>query len=200
MEIYASSRNFEEYGVNQTQWEEEYKDLITSVEPPHGIIDYTFYTIKLQESDYNWLKVNTHFIEYKASSENIENEHLIGDNIFIQNINNEISNNHFFKANVNELITMGCQFDVDSYQEYMSFFLSSENRLSVNLANDFSAVDSCFSFPLFKYILANNAESDPANCFFTFVNAENNGYKTIAFKVNFSDGNKKYYDFTHDPM
>jgi len=199
MEIYATSQNFVEYGIIQQEWEQENKSFIIHTEPPHEPINYTKYTIKLDLSDSDWLKINTHFIDYEASSDNIENEHIITNKTYIQDIEQQISTNKYYRANVMDLIELGCQFNQDSYAQYMSFMLSSENKLFVNLVNNFNDAARNFSFPFFKYILVNNAEGNPENCFFTFVNIVD-GDSKLAVKVNFSNGDKEYYDFSDHPL
>lgn len=199
MEIYASSRNFVEYGINQTDWEHENRDYIIKITPPTSGFEYTLYTIDLTNSDFNtppsWLKTNTHFIEYDMSMANIEAEHLITDQQMIIDIDGEISKNKDATQNLDEIKKMGGAFDVDSYETYMSLSLISKD-LNITVVNDYSSSGNCYSYPFFKSILFNNPGANLEKCCFTFVNISVDGISTIAFKVNFGNGLNKYYDYT----
>lgn len=199
MEIYASSRNFEAYGINQEEWENENQGYILKISPPVPGFEYTLYTIVLVDADFetppSWLKKNTHFIEYDLSMTNIENEHIINDEQIISIIQNKILSENCAILSLSEMKKNGAAFNVDSYQTYMSLFLNS-NDLSINIVNDYSSTANCYSYPFFKSIFFNNPGADIEKCRFYFVKISIDDNQTIAFKVNFGNGLDKYYDYT----
>lgn len=203
MEIYASSRNFSEYGIDQAEWELENKDYIINIQQPSAGFEYTLYTIYLVSSDYNttpsWLKTNTHFIEYDMSMNNIEAEHLITSQQTIQDIDAEILKNNCVSLSLTQIQNKGGAFNVDSYQTYMSLSIDSK-ELSIRIVNDYYYPGDCYSFPFFKSILFDNPGVDLQKCCFYFVNIPIDIITTIAFKVNFGNGIVKYYDYSGSPM
>lgn len=203
MEIYASNRNFEEYGINQEEWEDENKDYIIKITSPTPGFAYTLYTIYLTSSEFNsspsWLKTNTHFIEYDLSMNHIEAEHIIDNQQIIADIETEIWKDNASIESLDQLERIGAAFNVDSYQTYMSLSLVSK-QLSLVVVNDYSSTSNCYSYPFFKSIFFNNPGADREKCCFYFVNISIDNTQTIAFKVNFGNGNVKYYDFSYQPM
>ncbi|MFN8275320.1 MAG: hypothetical protein U0X58_10640 [Flavobacteriaceae bacterium] len=203
MEIYASSRNFSEYGIDQEEWEHENQNYITKITPPDPSFEYTLYTICLVSSDFNtppsWLKTNTHFIEYDLSMNNIEAEHNITSQQIIEDIDAEISKNNCVSLSLTQIQNKGGAFNVDSYQTYMSLSITSKD-LNISIINDYYYPGNCYSYPFFKSILFNNPGADLQKCCFIFVNISINSNSTIAFKVNFGNGSVKYYDYSGSPM
>jgi len=203
MEIYASSRNFEEYGVNQQIWEETNQNYIVDIKPPTPGQNFTLYIISLISADFDyppsWLKTNTHFIEYDMSMNNIETEHIIDNQQIIDNVEAEISKGNAAIESLDELEKKGAAFNIDSYQTYMSLSLVSK-QLSLVVVNDYSSTSNCYSYPFFKSIFFNNPGADLEKCCFYFVNISIDDNLTIAFKVNFGNGNTKYYDYSGSPM
>ncbi|MBS7785777.1 hypothetical protein KIH23_00580 [Flavobacterium sp. CYK-55] len=203
MEIFASSQNFEKFGIDQQEWEIENENYIINIDPPSPKIGYTLYTIMLVDSDFDnppsWLKTNSDFIDYTLSSENIENQHLIRDHQINAAIDNLISEGASINITGANLISQNCSFDNKSYQEYMSFAIDG-NSLSIDIVSNFERGINCFSYPLFWAIKNNNNEKNIQNCIFNFVQIAIDGNVTVAFKLNFQGGNAKYYDFTNHPM
>lgn len=199
MEIYASNRNFERYGINQEIWERENFDHIIHIEPPTSGFPFTLYTIQLDASDYeippSWLKLNSDFIEYELSANEIENAHIIDNISTKEEINELIAMGHSINLTGKQLLEKKCSFSRQSFNDYMSLTIQ-EKKLYIDLINDFQENLNCYSFPFFWTIKFNNQETKIENCVFNFVPIEINQIATIAIKVNFSNGNKEYYDFT----
>ena len=205
MIIYANSLHF----VNDRErinWELANESFILSTTRPNGSITYYQYEISFtliifKPKTDRWLKLNSKHIDYNKSKSNIEQSHLLPNNLF-KKIDDEVQAGRFCKISAFEIkkLNLKC-FESTSYEDYMLFELDNKNEISISYLADYDENKDCYSYPFFKSILDNNNISDLKNAVFTFVKSDIYGL-TIAFKVDFLYGTSvitKYYDFSHNP-
>lgn len=206
MELFVNSIKMTE--VFRKDWELENNNFIKVIKMPDLINNYYIYTIFIDENDPalakkpSWLKVNSDYIDFNLSKDNIEKAHLIFDTDVTKEIDNIIAGTKSVKEVKmgHELIKMGCLFDSHDYRKYMNFKFNTNQNIEVVILDDYENNNfHCYSFPFFKSLMVNNNESNPENCKFTFLKILIENKEAIAFKVEFSNGVVKYYDYSQNP-
>lgn len=147
----------------------------------------------------DWIAQNGQYVCYNESKKTIENAHLIdvSENID-EEIDDKIRNGNSHRLSVIEMKDLGYVFDRETYDNYMQLNIINK-KLQRAVIDVYDKTKVCYSYPFFKCILECNIERDESNCFFTFVEIIINRIQTIAFKVEFSNGNVKYYDYSQNP-
>jgi hypothetical protein len=153
----------------------------------------------LHKGPEDWIAQNGMYICYNESKGTIENAHLIdvSDNID-EEIEALIKNGNSDRLTVSQMKSLGYVFNRETYDNYMQLRLINK-KLQRAIITNYDKTKVCYSYPFFKCILECNNETNENNCFFTFVEIIIGRIQTIAFKVEFSNGNIKYYDYSQNP-
>lgn len=147
----------------------------------------------------DWIAQNGKYICYNESKLTVESAHLIDVSDKIdEEIERLIKERNSERLSVNQIKKLDYVFNKETYDNYMQLRLIN-SKLQRAIINKYDKTKVCYSYPFFKSILECNNETDEFNCFFTFVEIIIDRIQTIAFKVEFSNGKIKYYDYSQNP-